>query len=346
MKNNVWPRIKILSLSAAAGKGIIMRSILSAVTAFLIISSTAGCTGPQQPPPTAPAPTAQAQAQKTRADASASPAASSPAVKVDTLQTESFAMPYMKFGKPGGHLLIILPGLSVKSVLEFADSIAEEYKIFADRYEVYLLDRRTDIPPNYSISDMAKDTEAALGALELSQCDIFGVSQGGMIAQIIAADRPDLVRRLVLGSTTCRVTDHERKLFDQWIELAKNNDLAGLAKVLLADIYSDDYRRRNGGVYSAYIQTASPEDIRRFIIFTHSLYDFDISDKLGKIRCPVLVLGSRLDKLIDANASEELARKLCCQSYIYDGYSHAVFDEAPDYKQKVLEFFDESEHRP
>ncbi|MDO5297490.1 MAG: alpha/beta hydrolase [bacterium] len=347
-----------------------MRSILSAVTAFLILGSTACCAAP--PPPassssSAPAVPSAARPQSSAAEsaeaspaptipksktenfqesaASASPAASScPAFKVETLQTEQFTISYLKFGKPGGQPLVILPGLSVKSVMELADAIAEAYRIFADRYEIYLMDRRSDVPSVYSVRDMAKDTEAALDALKLSQCDIVGFSQGGMIAQVIAAERPDLAHKLVLGSTTAKVTDYERKLFLGWARLAAANDLDGLTRSLLTHIYSDDFCRQNEAAYSAYIHSASPEDLKRFIIFSKGMEDFDASGQLKDISCPVLVLGAKQDKIISPHASEDLQKKLRCQSYIYDGYGHAVYDEAPDYKDKVLNFLNEEKH--
>jgi pimeloyl-ACP methyl ester carboxylesterase len=52
-----------------------------------------------------------------------------------------------------------------------------------------------------SVEAMTKDTVAFLGALGLKQVDLVGFSLGGFIAQVIAHDRPDLVRRLILAGT-------------------------------------------------------------------------------------------------------------------------------------------------
>lgn len=40
-----------------------------------------------------------------------------------------------------------------------------------------------------------------MDALKIANADIFGVSQGGMIAQYLAIDRADLVNKLVLAVT-------------------------------------------------------------------------------------------------------------------------------------------------
>ena len=54
--------------------------------------------------------------------------------------------------------------------------------------------------PN-TIEAMAKDAIAFIGALDLDQVDLLGFSMGGMIAQVIAEDEPQLVRKLILAGT-------------------------------------------------------------------------------------------------------------------------------------------------
>ncbi|MEJ0087972.1 MAG: alpha/beta hydrolase [Pseudomonadota bacterium] len=52
-----------------------------------------------------------------------------------------------------------------------------------------------------NIADMARDAIAFIDALRLTNIDLLGFSMGGFIAQLIAHDRPDLVRRLILAGT-------------------------------------------------------------------------------------------------------------------------------------------------
>jgi pimeloyl-ACP methyl ester carboxylesterase len=52
-----------------------------------------------------------------------------------------------------------------------------------------------------SVEAMAGDTIAFIEALGLSTVDLLGFSLGGMIAQVIVAQRPDLVRRVILAGT-------------------------------------------------------------------------------------------------------------------------------------------------
>lgn len=58
-----------------------------------------------------------------------------------------------------------------------------------------LATRRID-PVLYTLSDMARDTLGLMRELEMAPAHVVGASMGGMIAQTLAAERPDQVRSL------------------------------------------------------------------------------------------------------------------------------------------------------
>lgn len=65
------------------------------------------------------------------------------------------------------------------------------------------LPKRGDgIPIPYDLFDMAEDTHQLLNALQIDHCHVLGMSMGGMIAQILAADYPERVLSLGLLATS------------------------------------------------------------------------------------------------------------------------------------------------
>ena len=52
-----------------------------------------------------------------------------------------------------------------------------------------------------TIEEMAKDAVAFIRALGFDQVDLFGFSMGGMSAQVIAQEEPQLVRKMILAGT-------------------------------------------------------------------------------------------------------------------------------------------------
>ena len=139
---------------------------------------------------------------------------------IETLCTETFSMDFFRFGK-GAKTLVIIPGLSVQSVMGAADAIAAAYQSLEADYTIYVFDRRADIPSPYTVRDMARDTAEAFRALGLQNVCLFGASQGGMIALVIAIEHPDLVGKIVLGSSSAHVKEPQYRVVENWIRLAR-----------------------------------------------------------------------------------------------------------------------------
>lgn len=63
-------------------------------------------------------------------------------------------------------------------------------------------------PGQYALQDMAGDLAALIDTLELGSAHVVGASMGGMISQVLAAERPEKVRSLVsiMSNTGSRVS--------------------------------------------------------------------------------------------------------------------------------------------
>jgi pimeloyl-ACP methyl ester carboxylesterase len=249
---------------------------------------------------------------------------------------------YLKFGQ-GANVLVILPGLSVQSVMPLADSIVKSYDIFASDFTVYLFDRRKNLPADYSIYDIAEDTYNVLKALDLENICLFGASQGGMAAMVLASRHGDIVKKAVFGSASPYIDLGNDGVVRSWISLAQKGDWVSLALDFAAKLYPRDVFENYREVFAASAQQYTQEDIRRFITLAKGTLGFDIRSELNKIKCPVLALGSRDDNVLGQEGTLETSRLLAntdnCEAYIYDGFGHASFDTAPDYKERMYHFF-------
>ena len=262
-------------------------------------------------------------------------------IKIETVRTDRLAMDYFRFGH-GKESLVILPGLSVQSVMGAADAVADAYSLLTDDFTIYLFDRRRDLPAVYSLKEMARDTAEAIRALGLGPVCLFGTSQGGMAALCLAVEYPELVRRLVLGSASARITDRENVLFEEWIRLAKAGDAQGLYLSFGEAVYPPAVFEQSRQLLIDAAKTVTEEELRRFVILAETILNFDMLDEVEKIACPVLVIGSRDDRVLGGDASVQIAARLkdrgSSQLFLYDGYGHAAYDTAPDYKERLLRF--------
>ena len=264
-------------------------------------------------------------------------------IQIETVRTERFSMNYFRFGR-GDKTLVILPGLSIQSVMGAADAVAAAYQSLEDSYTIYVFDRRAELPSPYTVRDMARDTAEAFAALGLRKVCLFGASQGGMIALVLAVEHPELVGKMVLGSSSAHVQQAQYRVIEDWVRLAKAGDREGLYLAFGREIYPPEVFKQYRDTLIAAAATVTDAELSRFIILAEGIKDFNVSDELEKIRCPVLALGVYEDAVLDSDATMEIAEKLDDRPdfrlYLYVGYGHAAFDTAPDYRQRILSFFE------
>ena len=108
---------------------------------------------------------------------------------------------YRRFGNPIGTPIVLLQHF-MGNLDNYDPAITDA---LARGREVILTDNTgvgasTGTAPE-TVAGMARDAASLIDALGLEQDDLFGFSMGGYVAQQIAVDRPDLLRRLILVGT-------------------------------------------------------------------------------------------------------------------------------------------------
>ena len=267
----------------------------------------------------------------------------SESIKIETVKKDDFEMDYFKFGQ-GKDTMVIIPGLSVDGVMKYADAVAGAYAPMTEDFTIYVFERRKNLPENYSVYDMARDTASAIRELGLKDIYLLGASQGGMISMVIAIEEPDLVKKVVLGSTASCVDDVQyRKAVGEWVKFAKEGKTEELYLSFGEAVYPKEVFEASREALKEGAKSVTEEDLSRFVILAEAVKGFDVSDQLTNIACPVLVLGSKDDVVLGGEASEALFESLKdrpdCELYMYEGYGHAAYDLAPDYKDRMLSFF-------
>ncbi|MDR1002635.1 MAG: alpha/beta hydrolase [Oscillospiraceae bacterium] len=256
------------------------------------------------------------------------------------LHLENSDMHYVSFGK-GKNTLVMLPGLAdgVTTVKGMAIPLALQNRIYAKDYKVYVFSRKNDISEGYSTRDMARDQAAAMAALGIKKACVLGVSQGGMIAQHLAADYPELVEKLVLAVTLSRQNDMVREVIGGWIAMAERADYKSIMIDISERSYSEKYLSRYRLLYPLLGRIGKPDDFSRFIIQANSCISHDSYEELSKIVCPTLVIGGDCDKIVGPEPSRELAGAIKnCKLIMYEGLGHAAYEEGKDFNQRVLQF--------
>ncbi len=198
-----------------------------------------------------------------------------------------------------------------------------------------------------TVDQMGSDAIAFITALGLQKVDLFGFSLGGGVAQMVALQRPDLVRRMVLAGTGPRGGGG----------IDKMATIVGGAYLKAALTRSDPrnflfFPRTPGG------KRAAADYLGRLKERTHDL-DKGISmqariaqiqairhagkskpDDLSVITQPVLVANGDMDLMVDSSHSADMARRLPNSTLIiYPDSGHGgVFQYHQTFVPEVLRF--------
>ena len=253
-------------------------------------------------------------------------------------------MEYIRFGT-GAETLIMLPGLGdgLRTMKGTALPMAAMYRMFAKDFTVYAFSRRDQIPSKPSTRDMAADVAFAVEALGIQKAHVFGVSMGGMIAQHLAADFPEKVKKLILAVTCSQPNPIMKDAIDGWMEDALRDDHAALMDSNMRLIYSDAYYRKNKRMVPLLAKLTKPKSYDRFAKQAYACLTHDSHDRLSAITAPTLVIGGEQDRVLGVQPSRDLASAIAgAKLKIYEQWGHGVYEEAEDFNDLILSFLKET----
>ena len=249
-------------------------------------------------------------------------------------------MYYAAFGEGPGKV-IILPGLSdgLATVKGKALLLSLPYRKYLNSYTVYMFSRKNDMPEGYSIKDMADDQAEAMRKLGMEEAYVFGVSQGGMIAQQMAIDHPEKVKKLILAVTAPYANETVKEAVSGWIGMAERGDHTALMVDTAEKMYSEKYLRKNSKMFPVLAKFTKPSSYDRFLKNARAILGFDARDGLQNISCPTMIIAGSDDRTVGNDAKDELHEGIAGSvMYIYEGLGHGAFEEAKDFYDRAFGF--------
>ena len=262
--------------------------------------------------------------------------------KSKTLSINGKTMDYVTFGK-GKKSLVIIPGLGdgLQTVKGMAMPFSITYRILAERYKIYVFSRINELRQNYTTRDMAADVAEAMETLNLDAAYVMGISQGGMIAQWLAANFPEKVEKLVLAVTTAKLNNLGRERISCWLNLSQS----GIYKDLMIDIARHSYTTKSFGEFKYLYRIMGIfghiKDKQRIDIQAVSCLKHDSLAFLEKINCPTLIIGAEKDDVLGVDGSLGLHQHIKdSQLTILPEYGHALYEQNKDFQKRVLVFLE------
>jgi pimeloyl-ACP methyl ester carboxylesterase len=167
-------------------------------------------------------------------------------------------------------------------------------------------------PCSITMGSMVSDLADILDSLRIAKAHLFGVSMGGVVAQQFAARHPDRTDRIVLVSTTGRMTRWSGRVLDMFETLARRLEpsewAAAMATLSLSPKYFENPMNRPGEFERGLTPAQGERDgILAQIAALRSLSD---AGRTTGPAAPALVIGGRTDAITPLSASADLARSI------------------------------------
>lgn len=199
----------------------------------------------------------------------------------------------------------------------------------------------------HTIEEMGSDAIAFLRAMGLQQVDLLGFSLGGGVAQMVALQAPDLVRRIVLAGTGPRggggIDKITRIAMMAYLKAAftlsdprsflffpRTADGKRAAKAYLSRLKERTHGRDKG--ISLQARLAQLQAIRAA--------GLSAPDNLATVTQPVFIANGDHDLMVDSRHSADMARRLPnARLTLYPNAGHGgVFQYYQDFVPAVLRF--------
>jgi len=199
----------------------------------------------------------------------------------------------------------------------FANSLGSDLRVWdamaaalPKRLRLIRYDKRghglSDCPPGpWTIEALADDLAALLDHLEVDRALVVGLSIGGLIAQSLAARRPELVRAMVLMDSAAKVGDEI--LWNQRIEQVRAQGLESLADGLMQRWFSAAFRANRPEELAIWRNMVCRQTVEGYAGCCAALRDADLRDAARRLSLPVLAMvgdedGATPPGLVEATA--------------------------------------------
>ncbi len=221
-------------------------------------------------------------------------------------------LPCALLGPPDAPPLAILPGLSPEHGVGRGLGARADLALahaFAGRFRVTWVGRRPGLADDGAPATMASLAAEAADALREAgggaPLDVLGISTGGSLALQLAADRPEVARRLVVVSAAARLGPRARAEQRALAERVRAGDRRGAFGQLFGDAV------RGGAIVGRALGPLlwpHAGDLRDMAAVIDAEDGFDLTGRLGDVRAPTLVVAGARDPYYEEGAFEALAR--------------------------------------
>ena len=204
-------------------------------------------------------------------------------------------------------------------------------------------DRPADVAA-YSLDNYVADLISVLDATGTDKAVVVGLSFGGMIASVVAANYPERIAALILAGTSAGIGPSYPYMapahftatpqnFDGWNKYNREHWLADypdFAQFFVRNIFSDPHSTRQIEDGIAWAGETTGAVLARIVEARSIASQFDVGEAMyRKIRCPVLVIHGDEDRLQPYARGKAVAELTDAELVTFQGGGHSPLGRFP-----------------
>jgi len=202
----------------------------------------------------------------------------------------------------------------------------------------------SDVPPRpLRMRGLAAVADRLVHQLGRERVDVLGVSFGGAVAQQLAFQAPQRVRRLILAATTCGLGAVPGNPLALAILLTPHRYYSKRYRNLVAPfLYGGGARRHLPVDQQAFARLHRPPSLRGYYLQMMATFGWSSLRFLGRIRQPTLVMAGDDDPIVPLVNSRILARLLPdARVHVVNGGGHLfLLDQARESAEVIQKFLE------
>ena len=242
-------------------------------------------------------------------------------------------IPLLPLGDPTGPPVVLVPGLTdgLHPVSRpVARRLFDDLPVPMDRCRGLVVSYRHPLKQPTTTQGLASDLAEVIDAQVDGPVVVVAHSMGTMVAQHLAARRPDLVAGLVLSAPLVEVDERLRVVIDRWAVLVRDGRWDEFAEDALACSYTGDELARRRELSEALPPEVPDDELReRHLLLSEACLGHDATSLLGRIRAPALVLAGEEDPIAPPWHARRLAEAIArTDLHVLPGLAHGFPEQA------------------
>jgi 3-oxoadipate enol-lactonase len=241
----------------------------------------------------------------------------------------SVRMHYRDEGVPGGLALVFSNSLGTD--LRIWDAVLPH---LPEGLRIIRYDTRghglSDAPDGgYFMGDLVGDAAELIEHLGLRDVVFAGLSIGGMIAQGLAAERPDLVRAMILLGTAAKIGTEE--FWEERMRTVRQGGIGAISDGILERWFSRKFRAEKQDEMAAWAHMLERTPVAGYLGCCAALAGTDLRESTALLDLPVLALAGSEDGATPPDLVREMAQSIAGARFeIIHGAGHIPCIEQPE----------------